>query len=346
MELEATHKKNPSKLELRSLIKFYSLNGKKPNKIMKKINSVYGDGTVKLKMVYKWRSRFLKGNFSVTDKCRSGRPPIKKLDVEISKIFKIKPNLSAKSAGRYLGHHTSTITSHLKKMSKKRRNLKWVPHQLIKSEKKKRVEYAKIMLDTLKTVRYRSNVWTGDESWIYYDNPNESMWIGKEEKIPTRIRRSIGSKKIMVNVIWSESGMKSITKVPPDVSFNKVFFIETVLDDIRRNLESTRPKLMGSGLFLHLDNARPHLANFEISDLGFTRLVHPAYSPDLAPSDFFLFGNLKTKLQGTNFSNEDDLFAKVVEILHSIPHLDLTKAYDKRMIRLQKCIDIGGEYTE
>jgi len=103
---------------------------------------------------------------------------------------------------------------------------------------------------------------------------------------------------------------------------------------------------MGSGLYLHLDNAKPHLANTEIIDLGFERLVHPAYSSDLAPSDFFLFGFLKTKLRSSSFVNEEDLFAKVVEILESIPNIDLKKAYDEWIRRLHRCIDNGGNYIE
>jgi hypothetical protein len=30
------------------------------------------------------------------------------------------------------------------------------------------------------------------------------------------------------------------------------------------------------------------------------RIPHPAYSPDVAPYDFFLFGSIKPKLTGAN----------------------------------------------
>uniref|UniRef100_A0A4W6DJ95 Histone-lysine N-methyltransferase SETMAR n=1 Tax=Lates calcarifer TaxID=8187 RepID=A0A4W6DJ95_LATCA len=47
---------------------------------------------------------------------------------------------------------------------------------------------------------------------------------------------------------------------------------------------------------LHHDNARPHTAAQTvqtINELGWELLPHPPYSPDLAPSDFHLFGPLK-----------------------------------------------------
>ena len=47
---------------------------------------------------------------------------------------------------------------------------------------------------------------------------------------------------------------------------------------------------MTQGIFLHFDNARPHAAEHEVDEMGFKKLPHPPYSPDLAPSDFFLFG--------------------------------------------------------
>ena len=38
-----------------------------------------------------------------------------------------------------------------------------------------------------------------------------------------------------------------------------------------------------------------------------TVLGHPAYSPDLAPSDFFLFPKIKEILKGKHFDDTDDI---------------------------------------
>ncbi|GBN60802.1 hypothetical protein AVEN_91047-1 [Araneus ventricosus] len=61
-------------------------------------------------------------------------------------------------------------------------------------------------------------------------------------------------------------------------------------------------------LFLD-DNARPHTPRDkkeQIRRLEWERLDHPAYSPDLAPSDFHLFSALKSILSGRHFrSNEE-----------------------------------------
>jgi hypothetical protein len=45
---------------------------------------------------------------------------------------------------------------------------------------------------------------------------------------------------------------------------------------------------------------------------------HPPYSPDLAPSDFYLFGYLKGHLAGLSFEDADQLLAAVEGVLEGI----------------------------
>jgi histone-lysine N-methyltransferase SETMAR len=45
---------------------------------------------------------------------------------------------------------------------------------------------------------------------------------------------------------------------------------------------------------------------------------HPPYSPDLAPSDFYLFGYIKRCLAGLSFEDADRLLAAVEGVLEGI----------------------------
>jgi transposase len=60
-------------------------------------------------------------------------------------------------------------------------------------------------------------------------------------------------------------------------------------------------------LLLH-DNARPHTAN-KINEMlrnfKWEVLEHPTYSPELAPSDFHLFGPLKHHISAEHFSDDE-----------------------------------------
>jgi hypothetical protein len=41
------------------------------------------------------------------------------------------------------------------------------------------------------------------------------------------------------------------------------------------------------------------------------RAPHPLYSPDLTPSDFYLFGYMKHCLRGQSFEADDELFSAI-----------------------------------
>jgi len=49
----------------------------------------------------------------------------------------------------------------------------------------------------------------------------------------------------------------------------------------------------------------------KLRDLHYELLEHPSYSPDLAPSDFYLFPKLKLFLAGQRFSSNQEATAAV-----------------------------------
>jgi histone-lysine N-methyltransferase SETMAR len=60
-----------------------------------------------------------------------------------------------------------------------------------------------------------------------------------------------------------------------------------------------RKKAEIDAILLQQDKARPHTSAATTDAfvcVGFTVLPHPAYSPDLAPTDFHLFPKLKEEL--------------------------------------------------
>ena len=71
-----------------------------------------------------------------------------------------------------------------------------------------------------------------------------------------------------------------------------------------------------------MDNCRVHNSKFtqkEIEKSDFKRTPHPAYSPDIAPSDFFLFGYVKGQLTGHSFKERNELYGAIFSIIQNIP---------------------------
>jgi hypothetical protein len=95
--------------------------------------------------------------------------------------------------------------------------------------------------------------------------------------------------------------------VPPRETFDRSFFVNIVLDSLKKKLAQIPDPNPEKDHALHLDNARPHLADHEIQAYNITRLSHPAYSPDLTAANFWLFGYSKIILEGNSFEMTEEL---------------------------------------
>jgi len=84
-----------------------------------------------------------------------------------------------------------------------------------------------------------------------------------------------------------------------------------VLERLREKVRRKRSEFFANNSrILHHDNAPAHTALFVKECLAtkqITVLEHPAYSPDLAPSDVFLFPKIKETLKGSHFDDIDDI---------------------------------------
>jgi hypothetical protein len=54
---------------------------------------------------------------------------------------------------------------------------------------------------------------------------------------------------------------------------------------------------------------------------------HPPYSPDLAPSDFWLFSHVKTALVGQRFEDPEERLEAITEFLNEIQRSELEFAF-------------------
>jgi hypothetical protein len=76
------------------------------------------------------------------------------------------------------------------------------------------------------------------------------------------------------------------------------------------------------------------------------RAPHPPDSPDLAPSDFYLFGHVKGCLAGHSFESAYALFGAVQGILEGIEKATLQAVFLDWMEKLWKYIDSNGVYLD
>lgn len=75
-------------------------------------------------------------------------------------------------------------------------------------------------------------------------------------------------------------------------------------------------------------------------------LDDPSYSPDLAPSDFYLFPKLKKFRGGKRLENQDILKESVNEWLNGETVEFFDNDIQKLIPRHNKCLDINCDYVE
>jgi histone-lysine N-methyltransferase SETMAR len=77
---------------------------------------------------------------------------------------------------------------------------------------------------------------------------------------------------------------------------------------------------------------------------GLRPAPHPPYSPDLAPSHFFLFGYVKECLKGMLFRSYEELLNAIGEVVTGIESETLTAVFEHRMERIEWVSKNNGDY--
>ena len=122
-------------------------------------------------------------------------------------------------------------------------------------------------------------------------------------------------------------------------------YYANVIKQLRVAIEEKRSGKLAAGVLLH-DNAPVHksrVVQAAIRECKFEQLNHPPYSPDLAPSDYYLFRNLKSHLHGTRFRDDDELNAAWFEAQIDDFYF---KGIDCLKEKWAKCIEVKGDYIE
>ena len=128
-------------------------------------------------------------------------------------------------------------------------------------------------------------------------------------------------------------------------------YLHVKFRDLLHALRKKRPGHVENleNLWFHQDNAPSHTAErtqVEINVLGFQRVQHPPYSPDLAPLDFAYFPKLKSYLRGQRFSSREEISYCIRTFNASLGKEWFASVFNKWVQRHAKCVNAAGEYFE
>ena len=100
--------------------------------------------------------------------------------------------------------------------------------------------------------------------------------------------------------------------IPPSLpNFSEKFYYKRFDKRFNDTFQQKRPELINRiGVVFHRDNARPHtslVTRRKLLQHEWDTMPHPPYSPDLAPSDYYLFRSLQNVLAGKTFTSNEEV---------------------------------------
>jgi histone-lysine N-methyltransferase SETMAR len=191
---------------------------------------------------------------------------------------------------------------------------------------------------------------TGDESWFYYYDPEtkrqSQVRVASNDPLPTKIRRQRSAGKHRFAIFFMKSSFNTIIPLENGKTVTAKWYTNECLTNVLKQVEKHRHL---NDLIIYHDNASAHKATQTMKYLNVQRvklMVHPAYSPDLSPCDFWLFPKIKVPLRGKNFQDINELHAAVHEQMDSLRKEDFYQCYEQWFERMNKCISVQGHYYE
>lgn len=348
---------SPASCELRSVIRFLAAKKNSAKDIHTQLCEVYGEACMSSGMVRRWVREFNNGRTDVHDEARAGRPSVsdetiakveeamlKDRRITVRELCDLVPDVSKTTIDKILTEHLgySKVCA------------RWVPKMLTEDHKRQRVEAAQQFLDCHEADgdEYLDSIVTGDETWVHYTTPEtkeqSKQWKHTSSPKPRKFKQTLSAGKIMASVFWDRKGILLCEFMPRGTTINADRYCET-LKRLRRAIQNKRRGMLTKGVRFHQDNARPHTArvtNALLQQFGWENVLHPPYSPDVAPSDFHLFPEMKKTLGGTQFKNDEEVQDAVLGFLHGQAADFFDSGFQKWVSRMQKCVERSGDYVE
>ena len=147
------------------------------------------------------------GDLSLDDHEREGRPE-KCLDNDLQALLDENSCRTQQGLAEVLRVDRTTIARHLKAMEKIAKVGKWVPHKLSETSKNGRIDTCHSLLVKHHKKSFLWKIITGDEKWIYFDNPKrKKLYVDPGQPSTSILKREISTDKVMFCVWWGLKGI-------------------------------------------------------------------------------------------------------------------------------------------
>lgn len=346
------------KSKQRTIIEFLLHKGQNATEIHNDLVQQFGHEAYSYRETARWVKWLKEGRTSLEDKSRSGRPSEGVSQQNLNRVEELV-NQDRQITVREIAVDLQLSHSNVHRILQdhlllEKKFAKWVPKNLSDTDRQRRVQCAQQNLALIKRHGWNffSQLVTGDETWIKTYDPasraEAAEWRYADEPPPERFKQVFATKKCMASIFWDSEGILLIDFLPPNTYITGAYYSD-LLKKLAKAINKKRPNKIDKKIYLLHDNASPHKSNVvaaTIAHHNFTELYHAPYSPDLAPSDYFLFKNLKQELRGTNWEQISDAKSVVKSFFKGKEKNWFFDGLYALGERYEKCIQSGGNYFE
>ena len=344
----------------RALIFFFTLKGYNAKQTEKELKEVHKDDGPAYSTITRWASEWKRGRRTIRDASRSGRPADAATLENITRIQKLIENdrrLTIKQISKKMNISRGTVHTILhEEMGLSKLSARWVPKTLSNLDKANRVEISRKNLDRMNSdpEHFFDRIVTQDETWVHHFDPeskHESMERReKESQTPCKFKKTRRSGNVMASIFWDCEGLIMIDYFQNGKPISGQYYADELVR-LRQSIKEKRRGKLTKGVLLLHDNATVHtrrtlVTNNSARNCGLEILEHPACSPDLAPSDFYLFPNMKKELRGEQFASDDEVMDAVEDFFKGKEKDYFKTGILKLKDRWSKCVAINGDYVE
>jgi len=340
----------PNFEHMRHALLFMYNQGKKVSESHRALVEVYGDRALTLRTCETWFRQFKHGDFDLNDAARSGKRKSFD-DAELQALLDEDDTQTQRQLAEALGVQQQAISKRLRAMGKIQKCGKWVPHELTERQMENRKVTCEMLLQRYKRKSFLHRIVTSDEKWIYLENPKrKKSWVSPGEASTSTARPNRFGRKAMLCVWWDQTGVIYFELLKPGETVNAVRYQQQI-NDLSRAIAENRPEYQERQkrvILLH-DNASSHKSKVvrdTVENLQWEVLHHAAYSPDLAPSDYYLFASLGHALSERRFDSNENLQKWLTEWFTTKDSQFYWRGIHKLPERWQKCVENDGKYFE
>ena len=138
--------------------------------------------------------------------------------------------------------------------------------------------------------------------------------------------------KVLLSIWWDCQGIIHFELLPPNAIINAQLYWQQ-LEHLNQALRKKRPALVNQkGVMFHQDYTWHHTARItsqKIEELGWEKIPHQPYSPDLAPSDYHLFCRLQNHLEEKAFAMLEEVKNAICEFFNPKPKEFYNNGFNK-----------------